>query len=119
MDDGEQLLTFGTARTVEGAGVKTEGYSYYFVTDRGLHFGGTVETGFLKKETRAAFVPSGQVVSGDIQGPYDGSDDMAFLSCADQTGQRTLWISFDDIAGNPEPPTELAVKAGEALGLRF
>jgi hypothetical protein len=117
--DGERLLAYGTVRTIEAAGLKIEKYTYYFATERGLYFGGSVKTGFMKHEARSGFIGADEVASGTVKGPYGSGVDMGFLECIDSRGNKVLWMSFDDIAGNVAPPIGLAHQVGEALGLTF
>jgi hypothetical protein len=119
MTSDESLAAYGKARTVEGGGMKSDGYTYYLVTDRGIYFGASVKTGFLKKETRAAFVASDDVKSAEIKGPDPGFGDvdMAFVEGKGANNERVLWVSFDDIAGNVGRPHQLAVDLLRGLGM--
>jgi hypothetical protein len=118
--EDEALLAQGTARSVDGAGIKTESYSYYFITARGIYFGGSVKAGLFKKEIRNGFVPRTDIHDGEVSGANPNFQvDMGFISCNDHAGRRALWMSFDDIAGNDASPIQLAAEAGRALGLKF
>ncbi len=118
MRPDEELRALGVAYSIDGCGGKSQSYTYYMVTSRGLYFGAERKAGFLRRQKFPAFLDLDEIHSGEIQDSPTGVP-MAFLSLWDRDHRRLAFIAFDDSAFSDGAPLQQAYNLGRALGLEF
>ena len=119
--EDEKVIAGGMAEWARGSAAKASDFSYYLVTNRGLHFGVKEGSGgfFGSTSYRNEFVPRGSIASVQYDGmqalEFDGGDGHSIaMICFLRDG---LQYSDHDMVG--KTAAEQASVVAEALGHTF